>query len=92
MVGAMERVRVASGRRAAPLAFREGETRIVAPGQQSVLHSLDATHRGRVSVAPGYKACYLIDASSALGFNDAFNDVPASGITAVASRAPPSLG
>jgi len=92
MVGAMERVRVASGRRAARLAFREGETRIVAPGQQPVLHSLDATHRGRVSVAPGYKACYLIDASSALGFNDAFNDVPVSGITAVASRAPLSLG
>ncbi len=43
MVGAMERVRVASGRRAARLAFREGETRIVAPGQQPVLHSLDAT-------------------------------------------------
>jgi len=87
MVGAMECVRVASGRRHERLAFREGQTRIVAPGQQPVLLSLDAPHPGGVSIAPGYKACYLSDASNALGFDD----VCTSGITAVASGAPPSL-
>ncbi len=87
MVGAMERVRVASGPSDERLAFRECETRIVAPGQQSVLLSFDAPHPGGVSIAPGYKACYLSDASNALGFDD----LRTSGIRAVAGRAPRSL-
>ena len=68
MVGAMERVQVASGSRDKCPVFREGDTRIVARGQHPVLLSLDAPHPPGVSSAPGYKACNLSDASNALGF------------------------